>query len=88
VGLAVIALGGGRTTPEDKLDYSVGYSSLAGVGKHVDGETPIGRVHAADEAAADQATQALQASYSVGGVDPEHTTILHRLAPDGFQNHP
>ncbi|MFK8034528.1 MAG: thymidine phosphorylase, partial [Hyphomicrobiales bacterium] len=46
VGLAVIALGGGRTTPEDKLDYSVGYSSLAGVGKHVDGETPIGRVHA------------------------------------------
>lgn len=88
VGLAVIALGGGRTTPEDKLDYSVGYSSLAGVGKHVDDETPIGRVHAADEATADKAAEALQASYSVGGVDPEHTTILHRLAPDGFQNHP
>lgn len=88
VGLAVIALGGGRTTPEDKLNYSVGYSALAGVGTQVDCETPIGRVHAADEAAANQAARALQASYAVGGVDPEHTTILHRLAPDGFQNHP
>lgn len=88
VGLAVIALGGGRTTPQDKLDYSVGFSNLANVGSHVDGETPIGRVHAADEAAADQAEQALKACYLVGGVDPERATILHRLAPDGFQNHP
>ncbi|MEP0521964.1 MAG: thymidine phosphorylase [Hyphomicrobiales bacterium] len=88
IGLAVIGLGGGRATPQDQLDYSVGFSSLASVGSQVDSETPIGRVHAADEAAADQAEKALRDCYSVGGVDPERITILHRLAPDGFQNHP
>lgn len=88
VGLAVIGLGGGRSTPDDKLDYSVGFSSLAGIGERVDGHTPIGRVHAASEDDANKAEAALKAAYAIGGVDPEHTIILHRLAPDGFQNHP
>lgn len=84
VGLAVIGLGGGRTTPEDQLDYSVGFSNLAGLGDAADQATPIGRVHATTQDSADSAAAALQACYSVGEPAAETPVILHRLAPEDF----
>jgi thymidine phosphorylase len=86
VGLAVIGLGGGRTTPEDQLDYSVGFSNLAGLGDTADKATPIGRVHAATQDSADRAAAALQTCYAVGEPIAETPVILHRLAPDDFQS--
>ncbi|PCJ84290.1 MAG: thymidine phosphorylase [Hyphomicrobiales bacterium] len=85
VGLAVIGLGGGRTTPQDQLDYSVGFSNLLSVGEAADGQTPIGQIHAADEASADAAEAALKAHYHIADTAPDaRPVIIHRLAPADF----
>ncbi len=83
VGVAVIALGGGRRRASDAIDPSVGFDRLAGLGAHVSGSEPLARVHAADEAAADRAAAALRAAYSVGETArqlPE--PVLTRIGPD------
>nr|WP_306264330.1 thymidine phosphorylase [Pararhizobium sp. IMCC3301] len=84
IGLAVIGLGGGRTTPDDQLDYSVGFSALAGIGDMVDHQTPLGRVHASSQARAEAAAAALQACYEIGGEVEHNPVILHRLGPEDF----
>lgn len=84
VGLAVIGLGGGRTTPEDQLDYSVGFSDLAGLDDVADPETPIGRVHAANQDSANAAAATLRNCYTIGERANDTPVILHRLAPDDF----
>jgi thymidine phosphorylase len=66
VGLAVVALGGGRTQPGQKIDLSVGLSEVAGLGVEVGSGQPLALVHAADEAGAARAVAALQAAFAIG----------------------
>jgi thymidine phosphorylase len=66
IGVAVVALGGGRTRPQDPVDPTVGLTGLAGLGDTVDRERPIGFVHARSEAAADAAAAALRRAYVIG----------------------
>jgi thymidine phosphorylase len=66
VGLAVVHLGGGRLRNGDKVDPSVGFSDLAPPGAAVGPGAPLGRVHAATEAAAERAIAALQAACTIG----------------------
>jgi thymidine phosphorylase len=66
VGLAVVALGGGRQRTEDQVDLSVGFSKLAFVGETVNAECPLGWVHARDEASAAEAAKTLQTAYGIG----------------------
>jgi thymidine phosphorylase len=66
VGMAVVALGGGRTRPQDPIDHAVGLTRLAGVGDTVDAERPLALVHARSAAAAETAAAALRAAYRVG----------------------
>jgi thymidine phosphorylase len=66
VGVDVVALGGGRTSPQDPVDPAVGLTELAGIGESVDSERPIGIVHARSEAAAEEAAQALRQAYTIG----------------------
>jgi thymidine phosphorylase len=78
VGVAVVALGGGRTRPQDPVDHAVGFTHLAGIGETVDGERPLGIVHAQSEAAAEAAARALRASYEIGeGRAQSGSVILH-----------
>ncbi len=65
VGLAVVALGGGRRRPQDAIDHAVGFSDLAATGERVDSERPLGIVHARTEAQAEAAARALHGAYSV-----------------------
>ncbi len=81
VGMAVVALGGGRTTPSDPIDYTVGFDRLAGLGTQIDRATPIARIHARDEASATDATARLKATYKLGGAQPRHDLIPARIAP-------
>ncbi|WP_332686159.1 thymidine phosphorylase [Bosea sp. (in: a-proteobacteria)] len=66
VGLAVVALGGGRTRPQDAIDPAVGIVELAGVGDTVGPERPLGLVHARDEAGFAAAQARLRAAYRLG----------------------
>jgi thymidine phosphorylase len=63
VGLTVVALGGGRTRPQDAIDPAVGLSELAAIGDDVDQERPLGLVHARTTDAAATAAVALRAAY-------------------------
>jgi thymidine phosphorylase len=57
IGLAVIALGGGRQRPEDTIDHRTGFSAIQPKGTKVDAGEPIAFVHAADDEAARKAAQ-------------------------------
>jgi thymidine phosphorylase len=60
IGVAVVEIGGGRRDAADAIDYSVGYDQLIGLGAMVEAGDVIGRVHAADENAAEHAAAALR----------------------------
>ena len=66
VGMAVVALGGGRTMPTDAIDHRVGFDRLAGLGTKADSNTPIARIHAADADSAADAERRIKAAYRLG----------------------
>jgi thymidine phosphorylase len=67
VGLAVVALGGGRVRESDPVDHSVGLTEVAAPGERVGpGERPLATVHAADPDAAERAADAVRDAYVVG----------------------
>lgn len=67
IGRIVMDLGGGRRRTEDPIDPRVGLDRLAGIGGAVGPDAaPLARIHAADEAAAHRAEQALLAAFRCG----------------------
>jgi thymidine phosphorylase len=67
VGLAVVALGGGRVRESDPVDHSVGLTEVAAPGERVGaGERPLAVVHAASSDAAERCASALREAYVVG----------------------
>ncbi len=82
IGIAVVALGGGRMKPEDSIDHSVGFTRLAGLGAEVGADAPLALVHARDEAAAAAAETALKQAYAVSGSAPPATkAVYQRIGP-------
>jgi thymidine phosphorylase len=70
LGLAVVELGGGRRHPADVIDHAVGLDQLAGLGMSVEPDTPLARIHAADEAALAAAEARVRAAYAIGDAAP------------------
>ncbi len=70
LGLAVVALGGGRTRAADPVDHSVGLTKLAGLGARVEAGEPLATVHARDENDAAAAGRAVTACYTIGDAPP------------------
>jgi thymidine phosphorylase len=81
VGMAVVALGGGRTMPTDSIDHTVGFDRLLGLGASADGGTPIARIHARDEASAADAEARLKSAYRLGDSAPVFPLIADRITP-------
>ncbi len=79
IGVAVVSLGGGRARAADAIDPAVGFSALAGLGDRVDGERPLGIVHAASEAAAEAAAAALRAAYRIGEAGVRGPPVIERV---------
>ena len=65
VGLAIVALGGGRQRGGERIDPSVGITDLLPLGSAVSRGTRLACVHAATDAQADAAVQALRAAITV-----------------------
>ena len=70
IGIAVVALGGGRTKPEDAIDHAVGLTALMPVGASVSKGDPLAILHARNEAAADEAAAAVASAYTIGETKP------------------
>jgi thymidine phosphorylase len=76
IGIAVVALGGGRRRADDVIDYAVGLTEMRGLGDTVGRDSPIAFVHAADGAAAEATCKALKAAITVGDAPPPATPII------------
>ena len=63
VGLAVLALGGGRTRADRPIDHAVGISEVAGPGDRVGPGRPLALVHARTDADAAGAVASLRAAF-------------------------
>ncbi len=66
LGRAVVALGGGRRAPSDRVDPSVGLSEVVRVGEQVAPGDPLAIVHAARPEDAEAAIAAVRAAIRVG----------------------
>lgn len=81
VGIAVVALGGGRSHADDAIDPSVGLTDVIDVGAHVRAGSPLCVVHAATETAADEAIDLIRRAIRVGDAPPPaKPVVLERLA--------
>lgn len=81
IGLAVVAMGGGRLIEADRINPSVGFSEFAPLGADLGVGDLICMVHAANEAAADQAEVAIRAAYVLADAAPDlPDLILERVA--------
>ncbi|WP_421996616.1 thymidine phosphorylase [Reyranella sp.] len=76
VGIAVVALGGGRAHADDAIDPAVGLSGFVEVGARVEAGTPLCLVHAADEAAAAAAIAAVQATVRIEDRPPSARPVV------------
>ena len=78
LGLAVVHLGGGRLKGGDRIDPSVGLSEVAFIGDPVDPKTPLARIHAASDDAAEVAADAIRAAYRIEPVEPDRPPLVYR----------
>jgi thymidine phosphorylase len=80
VGIAVVALGGGRAHADDAIDPSVGLTDVIDVGTPVRAGSLLGVVHAASDADADQAIAILRRAIRIEDEAPSaRPTIMHRI---------
>ena len=76
VGNAIIELGGGRRKVGETLDLSVGFSEIAPIGAELDANRPLAIVHAASDAAAQQAEERLLAAVTVADAPPDKRPVI------------
>ena len=83
VGVAVVALGGGRRAAADVIDPAVGLTDLAGVGNTADPDAPLAIVHARTEEEAEAAAIVIRNAYKVGSaIDvADYPSVVDRIAP-------
>ncbi|NVJ97435.1 MAG: thymidine phosphorylase [Alphaproteobacteria bacterium] len=62
IGMAVVALGGGRTNPAHDVDHSVGFTEMCQRGDRLAADQPFAMVYARSEEAADAAIASVRAA--------------------------
>jgi thymidine phosphorylase len=82
VGIAVVALGGGRSHADDAIDASVGLSDVIDVGAQIRAGSPLCIVHAASDADADTAIDMVRRAIRIGDRAPaDRPVIMERIVP-------
>lgn len=82
LGMAVVAMGGGRQRASDAIDYSVGLSDMITLGEQVDASRPLAVIHASSEAHWQQAAAAVKAAITLGERAPAATPVVYRRVTD------
>jgi thymidine phosphorylase len=71
VGLALIALGGGRTRPDDPIDVTVGFTGFCRIGDRVGPRQALCTIHARSEAEWDEAARRTRAAVTLAPTPPK-----------------
>lgn len=66
IGMAVVAMGGGRRVATDQIDYAVGFDQFIKLGETVDNNSPIAVIHARNEQQWQEAAESIKAAVKVG----------------------
>ncbi len=82
LGVAIVALGGGRTRAEDSIDHAVGLTALAGIGDEVGPEKPLALVHAREESTMEAAAHAIRDAYKIGEPPAGRRLIYERIGSE------
>lgn len=77
VGMAVILLGGQRKTPDQRLDYSVGFTDFAGIGEEVGSDRPVAMIHAANEETFAEAEKMIQNIVETSPEKPAESPVIY-----------
>jgi len=86
VGRGITALGGGRTTMEDRLDLSVGFMITARPGDWVEQGEPLASIFARDRAGVESGRAALRTAISIADeADPPLPLVSHRVSAAGVE---
>jgi thymidine phosphorylase len=78
IGMAVVAMGGGRRKPTDAIDYAVGFSDFIELGQRADAQRPLAVVHARSESQCEEAQRALRGAIVVGDSMPEKRPMVYK----------
>ncbi len=81
LGLTVVALGGGRSYPEQVIDHAVGLAEVLGRGVAVAAGQPLAIVHARTASAAEAAVRAVQAAIEIGPEAPAPDELWRWYTP-------
>lgn len=65
IGMAVVAMGGGRKKPTDSIDYAVGFNDFIALGDTADRQKPLAMVHVRNEAQFTEAQKALREAITI-----------------------
>ncbi|MGJ8724494.1 MAG: thymidine phosphorylase [Roseibacillus sp.] len=83
LGLVVVELGGGRRRAEDSIDYAVGLSDFVEQGQQVEVGQALCRVHAQDEAIANQVVSQVQQAMKIGEAAVESRSVVNEVVREG-----
>ena len=76
LGLAVVALGGGRTRVEDTIDHSVGIIFQAALGDKISTGQTLAIVHAANSSSAESAAKAVLRHIHLAPTPPKSSPVI------------
>jgi thymidine phosphorylase len=76
VGLAVVAMGGGRTRADQAIDHAVGLLDVAGLGEEVGPDRPICRVLARSNEDAETAARTLRTAFTLADAAPTLRPVI------------
>ena len=76
VGIGVIVLGGGRTTPTQQINYTTGFTSFCQIGDKVDTKTPLCYVHSENEDNIKEVIKLIQEAVSISEIRTEKESVI------------
>ena len=76
LGLAVIELDGGRTSPEQTIDHAVGLADVQGLGERVEAGEPLALVHGRDPDVAKEIATRLAVAFTIGDKPPAPSPVI------------
>ena len=76
IGLAIVALGGGRRRPEDSVDHGTGLSRVVALGAKVGPRAPLAVVYARTPAAAEEAARQIREAIVIGDEIPVESPVI------------
>ena len=83
IGMAVVAMGGGRRKPTDSIDHAVGFSDFVALGETIDEHRPLAVIHVWNETQFEEAQKVLREAIVVGERSIElKPMVFEKISPE------